>query len=333
LEHFSLTAFRQTGQANSTFSALALAGFQVATFPTHSRIVQTILQMPTNSELERPAYYGRRIRGLYVSVQHLDFLGKELVGRLVLSNKEDALLPDLRRIDWSADAGSFSHLHTFIQPRLTHISVVVSKGIHTHTLMDLLDSLRARCPDMQQLELKLMEARMYGLTTDDKNSDTPSFALFMELWCTHAFSLRQLTALSFRGFSVSLAVLEHLAVLPRLDRIEVDNCLDSLADLASSRKSLFPVIRSIIASCGDSEGLAFVLANVESTSISSIFIYAMDCAPCRESTLHRILQTIAASRETLSCVDLAFYRRLERPLVGNTEDEYIVTLNTLRPLL
>jgi hypothetical protein len=34
LEHISLTVFRQTGQANSTFSALALAGFQVATFPT-----------------------------------------------------------------------------------------------------------------------------------------------------------------------------------------------------------------------------------------------------------------------------------------------------------
>jgi CHAT domain-containing protein len=34
LEHFSLRAFRQSGQANSTFSTLALAGFQVATFPT-----------------------------------------------------------------------------------------------------------------------------------------------------------------------------------------------------------------------------------------------------------------------------------------------------------
>jgi Mrp family chromosome partitioning ATPase len=34
LEHFSLTASCQTGQAKSTFSALALAGFQVATFPT-----------------------------------------------------------------------------------------------------------------------------------------------------------------------------------------------------------------------------------------------------------------------------------------------------------
>jgi hypothetical protein len=34
LEHFSLTASCQTGQAKSTFSVLALAGFQVATFPT-----------------------------------------------------------------------------------------------------------------------------------------------------------------------------------------------------------------------------------------------------------------------------------------------------------
>jgi hypothetical protein len=35
-EHFSLTVFRQTGQVNRTFSALALAGFQVVTFPTHA---------------------------------------------------------------------------------------------------------------------------------------------------------------------------------------------------------------------------------------------------------------------------------------------------------
>jgi hypothetical protein len=40
LEHFSLTVFRQTGQANSTFSALALAGFQVVTFPTPLLIVE-----------------------------------------------------------------------------------------------------------------------------------------------------------------------------------------------------------------------------------------------------------------------------------------------------
>jgi hypothetical protein len=82
--------------------------------------------------------------------------------------------------------------------------------------------------------------------------------------------------------------------------------LDSLAGLASTRQSLFPVIRSIIATCSDSEHLAFVLASMENTNISSIFIYAMDRAPYRESTLHTILQTIAASRETLSRVDLAF---------------------------
>jgi hypothetical protein len=44
LEHFSLTAFRQAGQAKSTFSALALAGFQVATFPTLSPELESLVQ-------------------------------------------------------------------------------------------------------------------------------------------------------------------------------------------------------------------------------------------------------------------------------------------------
>jgi hypothetical protein len=66
--------------------------------------------------------------------------------------------------------------------------------------------------------------------------------------------------------------------------------------------------------------------------MSAISIVAMDCAPCRASALLGILQTIAASWATLSSLNLTFYRRLERPLVVNAEEDYTVTLNTLRPL-
>jgi hypothetical protein len=300
-----------------------------------TQIVQTIVRMPTSPEFERLAFYGRRVRRLDILAEELNLLGEELVGNLVLSNRENMLLPDLRHLWYRgiADA-SLSHLHAFIQPQLRGISLCVNISAHTQMLMDVLDNLWDRCPELQELTLDQYLVDPPASPGDDEHADQPPCALFIERWCTYALSLKDLTEFSISGHAVSFAVLEYLASSPRLKRFSAfENRLDSLADLASTGMALFPVLRSISAGFGDPERLSSVLGNITSTSIDFFYIIALDCAPCRAITLFGILQTIAASWTTLSTLSLWFLKRLERRLVTHVEDDYIVTLNTLRPVL
>jgi hypothetical protein len=294
--------------------------------------------MPTSPEFERLVFYGRRVRRLDILAETLHSLGEELVGSLVSGNRENMLLPDLRRIRyWGIDAASSSHLHTFFQPQLRGISLYVNISAYTQMLMDVLDHLWDRCPELQELELDehAMIRPDPSRPRDDERTGQPPCALFIERWCTYALSLKDLTEFSISGHSVSLAVLEYLASSPRLKRFSAfETRLDSLADLASTGKALFPALRSMSASFGDSERLSSVLGNITSTSISFFYVISLDCAPCRAITLFGILQTIAASWTTLSTLNLCFdSQRLERHLITHAEEDYIVTLDTLHPLL
>jgi hypothetical protein len=280
------------------------------------------------TDLIRFSYYADRVDRIVISKGDLAEVGEAVLSGLLVSSSHGRLLPNLRRlVNWEGEAAYLPYTRLFLYPGLTTFSLEVPREASAQRVRMIVQDLSSRCKTLEELDIH----EYFDLHAPDRSC----YSETLPLWCDYALSLSSLTRLSVGNAAIPLAVLERLALMPRLRKLFLmETALDSLFTLAAQSGALFPAIRTIYASCDRPQLLVPVLANISSPTFETLVVRS-DTPPCSAAVLQSIVQTLASRpmANQLSQLAVRFEKRLPRPLDPDTEASYTITLDTLQPLL
>jgi hypothetical protein len=285
------------------------------------------------ADLIRFSYYGDRVNKMVISQGDLAEVGEAVLSGLLVSSSHGRLLPNLRRlVHRESEAAYLPYTRLFLHPGLTTFSIEVPLGASAQRVRMIVQDLASRCKTLEELDIQeSYDSRRAGVHAPDVSC----YSETLPLWCDYALSLSSLSSLTVGSARIPPAVLERLALMPRLRHLSVSRtALDSLSTLAAQSGVLFPAICTIYAGCDRPQLLVPVLANISSSTLKALCVHSFT-PPCSAAVFQRIVQTLA-SRPTanqLSQLMVRFEGRLPRPLDPDTEASYIITLDTLQPLL